>query len=135
MSDYVIVAFKVPREKANAYLTIFPNAKIIDKGEKKTSDVLPNPTLEEVLEFCKQRNSPVDGTRFFKYYDGRGWIDNGGRKVDNWQKKLVEWESNGKNNKQSPNNIHGGNHTGPIDLKDLYELSGKAQERGSDENI
>lgn len=96
MSEEVIVMMKLPREQADAFLKLFPLAKVkeLKPVEKKPA------TLEDVLAFCRERNSPVDGSRFFSYYNDRGWRDGRGDIVTDWKGKLIEWESNGKNNKR-----------------------------------
>ena len=45
------------------------------------------PTLEEIEEYCKQRNNEIDAKRFFDYYETDNWKD-----VKNWKKKLITWE-------------------------------------------
>lgn len=62
------------------------------KGRKKKSDVFVPPTLEEVQEYVKSRNSSVDPKRFFDYFDAGNWIDSKGNPVKNWRQKLITWE-------------------------------------------
>ena len=54
------------------------------------------PTLEEVEEYCKQRNSSVDAKVFYEYFETGGWIDSKGNKVKNWKQKIITWESKTK---------------------------------------
>ena len=54
------------------------------------------PTLEEVEEYCKQRNSSVDAKTFYEYFETGGWVDSKGNKVKNWKQKIITWESNRK---------------------------------------
>ena len=124
MNDYVIVAFKVPREKAQSYLDIFPTAKIIEKPEKKEPEIVPLPVdMQEVAEFCFERNSSVDPARFFNYYEGRGWLDASGKPLTNWKQKVIDWERNGKDNRPvKPSQVQAWNcnsKRGEIDLADL----------------
>lgn len=98
MSEEVVVMMKMKREEAEAFLKLFPLAKIKEL-QKQTLLEKKAATLADVLAFCKERNSPVDGSRFFSYYDGRGWIDGRGNPITDWKAKLIEWEGNGKNNK------------------------------------
>ena len=141
MTDYVIVAFKVPREKAQAYLDIFPNAKIIEKPEKKESETVPLPVdMQEVAEFCFERNSPVDPYRFYDYYSKRGWLGADGKPLTNWKQKVIDWERNGKSNKPvKPSQVQAWNCNSSlkkIDLTDLDEayanvLKKRAEKQGS----
>ena len=56
------------------------------------------PTLEQVQDYCEERNSDVDPKRFFEYYQAGGWKDAKGNPVRNWKQKIITWEkhSNGK---------------------------------------
>jgi len=51
------------------------------------------PTLEEIEEYCKQRNSSVDAKTFYEYFETGGWIDSKGNKVKNWKQKIITWEN------------------------------------------
>ena len=54
------------------------------------------PTFEEVRDYVKERNSPVDPKKFFDYYDAGGWKDAKGNPVRNWKQKLITWEKDEK---------------------------------------
>ena len=97
MSDTVGVCIQCTEEQAEALSKLFKVVKIIRPKEKEA------PTLENIMTFCRERNSPVDAMRFFSYYEPRGWVDAKGDKIEDWRKKLIEWEKNGKNNRRSPN--------------------------------
>ena len=58
------------------------------------------PTLEEVKEYCKQRNSSVDPKVFFEYFETGNWVDSKGNKVKNWKQKIITWEKNKKPKKE-----------------------------------
>jgi hypothetical protein len=60
------------------------------ESAKNGNDFIP-PTLEEVREYCKQRGSPVDPTRFYDYFEARNWIDSKGNPVQNWKQKFLTW--------------------------------------------
>lgn len=50
------------------------------------------PTLEEVKEYCKQRNSSVNPNVFYEYFETGNWVDSKGNKVKNWKQKIITWE-------------------------------------------
>lgn len=54
------------------------------------------PTLEEVRQYCKERNNGVDAKKFFDYFEESDWYDSKGQKVRNWKQKVITWERNAK---------------------------------------
>ena len=50
------------------------------------------PTLEEITEYCKERNNDVDPKRFLDYFEASEWIDSTGKPVRNWKQKVITWE-------------------------------------------
>lgn len=80
----------------------FGKEKEKEKGEEKEEDkeeapkgakkkFVP-PTLDEVVAYCRERNSPVDPKRFYDYFAVSGWVDSQGQPVRNWKQKLITWE-------------------------------------------
>lgn len=83
----------------NANRGISKNAKDNNTSINNTRINNSKPTLEEVKEYCKERNNNVDPNKFYDYYSVNNWIDNKGNKVRNWKQKLITWE------KHSPDNV------------------------------
>lgn len=50
------------------------------------------PTLEEVIEYARERGSTVDPKQFWEYYNAGGWKDAKGNPVRNWKQKFLTWE-------------------------------------------
>lgn len=85
-----------------------PNSKPNDKADSKANgheqeykeeykngkNVIP-PTLEMVIDYCKERNNKIDPQQFIDWNEARGWMLNG-RKMKNWQAAIRTWESRGK---------------------------------------
>lgn len=93
------IATERPRPVANAPQE---KEKEKEKGEEKEEDkeeapkgakkkFVP-PTLDEVIAYCRERNSPVDPRRFYDYFNEGGWVDGQGQPVRNWKQKLITWE-------------------------------------------
>jgi hypothetical protein len=57
------------------------------------------PTLEEIQNYCKERNNNVDAKKFFDYFSASDWVDSKGNPVRNWKQKVITWE--GYNNEKS----------------------------------
>lgn len=61
--------------------------------DKRSKDKFIPPTLEEVEEYCKERNNNVDAKKFYDYYNVAGWKDAKGNPVKNWKQKMIaNWE-------------------------------------------
>lgn len=59
------------------------------------------PTLQEVRDYCEERNNNVDYKKFYEYYSIANWKDSKGNPVKNWKQKMIaNWE---KENKQQSN--------------------------------
>ena len=59
------------------------------------------PTIEEIEEYCKERNNGVNAKQFFDYYSVNDWKDNRGKQIKNWKQKMIaNWE--GKVIKETP---------------------------------
>lgn len=61
-----------------------------DETPKRTRFVPP--TVEEVREYCEERNSVISPEKFCAYYESVGWVVGGKTKMKNWKKAIVTWE-------------------------------------------
>ena len=53
------------------------------------------PTLEEVKEYCKERNNNIDSQRFIDFYESKDWMI-GKNKMKDWKAAIRTWEKNSK---------------------------------------
>lgn len=51
------------------------------------------PTLEEVKEYCKERNNNIDAQRFIDFYESKDWMI-GKNKMKDWKAAIRTWEKN-----------------------------------------
>lgn len=63
-----------------------PNPKV-----KRAGAFVP-PTLKEIEDYCRERNSTVDPKQFYDYFSTGDWKDAKGNAVKNWKQKLLTWE-------------------------------------------
>ena len=98
------------KEILNRYLKIFKGGYLKNLKDNNTSinnkennniniitkERFKKPTLEEVEEYCKKRNSSVDAKTFYEYFETGNWVDSKGNKVKNWKQKIITWENNRK---------------------------------------
>lgn len=73
------------------------------------------PTLEEVREYCLERNNNIDPERFIDYYNSNGWKV-GKNSMKDWKAAIRTWERNNKEVKKSesnsrPNNTNGSKYS------------------------
>lgn len=62
-------------------------------GEKEKT--FRKPTLEEVEEYCKERNNNVDAETFVNFYESKGWLV-GKTKMKDWRACVRTWEKKSK---------------------------------------
>lgn len=58
-------------------------------GEKRT--IFSQPTLDEIREYCKSRNSNVDPEQFYDFYESKGWMI-GKNRMRDWKAAVRTWE-------------------------------------------
>ncbi len=63
--------------------------KEIEKDKRKR---FAPPSLQDIQNYCKERNNSVSASKFFDYYSAGEWKDKDGKAVKNWKQKLLSWE-------------------------------------------
>ena len=53
------------------------------------------PTLEEVKQYCEERNNGIDAEYFIDFYESKGW-NIGKTKMKDWKATIRTWERNKK---------------------------------------
>lgn len=70
--------------------------KELDKEKEniggKSSRFIP-PTLEEVVEYCKEKQNGVDAVRWWNFYDAKNWMV-GKNKMTKWKSSVATWVKN-----------------------------------------
>ena len=67
--------------------------------EKEKENLLSNdkrdskPTVEEVAEYCKERNNGIDPQHFVDYYQSQRWKKANGQPLTDWKAAVRYWES------------------------------------------
>ena len=49
------------------------------------------PSIEEIKQYCLQRNNGIDAEQFFDFYESKNWYV-GKNKMKNWQAAIRTWE-------------------------------------------
>ena len=67
---------------------------------KKENKKFIKPTLEEVKQYCEERNNKVDAESFIDFYESKGWKV-GKTSMKDWKACVRNWERNSKNNNKT----------------------------------
>ena len=62
------------------------------QNTKRENKQFTPPSLEDVAEYCKERNNNIDAMQFIDYYSARGWRFNNGGKMKDWRATVRTWE-------------------------------------------
>ena len=57
----------------------------------RTRSSFQPPTLDEVVDYCRERNNGIDAQRFLDYYTANGWMV-GKAKMKDWRAAVRNWE-------------------------------------------
>ena len=66
-----------------------------EKSIKKKKGAFAPPSLDEVSDYCRERNNGIDPKRFIDYYEARGWMA-GRTKMKDWKAAVRTWENREK---------------------------------------
>jgi hypothetical protein len=62
-------------------------------NNSKPKKKFKKPSIEEIEEYCQERENNVDSNKFFDHYESNGWMV-GRNKMKNWQASVRTWEKN-----------------------------------------
>ena len=62
------------------------------------------PTLDEVKNYCLERNNNIDAEAFIAYYESKGWMVGSG-KMKKWKAAIVTWEKKNYNEPKTMSKI------------------------------
>ena len=68
----------------------------MEKPQQKHTYFKP-PTVEEVKEYCIERNNNIDAEYFVDFQEARGWVLSNGKKMKDWKATIRTWERNNYN--------------------------------------
>lgn len=61
----------------------------------ETTKRFKKPTIEEIEEYCKERNNNINASAFFDYYESKDWMI-GKNRMKDWKAAIRTWERNRK---------------------------------------
>ena len=89
-----------------------------DKPPKRTR--FTPPTLEEVQNYCRERNNNVNAERFINHYTANGWMV-GKNKMKDWKAAVRTWEQSEKPKPTKRSNTE--------EALDFYEIGQQLQKK------
>lgn len=78
----------------------------LSKGDSKSSRFKP-PTVDQILEYCKEMGYSVNAERFHAYYESNGWMV-GRTKMKSWKAALTSWNTREQQNGKDRNHHEDG---------------------------
>ena len=69
------------------------------KNNNKNNNIFKKPTLEEVKQYCLERNNGIDAETFIDFYESKGWMV-GKTKMKDWKACVRTWERNRNTKKE-----------------------------------
>lgn len=85
------------------------------KEEPEKNARFEKPTVEEVREYCIERNNGIDAQAFWDFYEAKGWLI-GKNLMKDWRACVRNWESRRKSEegvRKKPGAIWGNENTVP----------------------
>lgn len=65
------------------------------KNKESIKKVFTKPTLQEITDYCLERNNNVDAERFYNFYESKDWYV-GKNKMKDWKACIRTWEQRDK---------------------------------------
>lgn len=65
------------------------------KKENKKRNIFSVPSVDEIKEYCQQRQNKINANSFYDYYQSKGWMI-GKNKMKDWQACIRTWEHKDK---------------------------------------
>jgi len=73
------------------------NDNVNEDNKKDKSNRFITPTLDEIKNYCLERNNKVDSEKFFDFYLSKGWMV-GKNKMKDWKATVRNWEKESLSN-------------------------------------
>ena len=78
----------------------YSNSNSISNSNNINNNIFKKPSIEEVREYCKERNNNIKAEEFIDFYESKGWYV-GKNKMKDWKASVRLWEQRDKKTQQS----------------------------------
>ncbi len=66
-----------------------------EEPKKKSRKTFTPPSIDEIKQYCKERNNNIDPEQFHAFYSAKGWMV-GSNKMKDWKQAVITWEKRDK---------------------------------------
>lgn len=94
-----LIAIENERQQSSTSVDV-PSQKEKEKEkdkEKENNKRFTPPTVEEVAEYCRERNNGIDPQYFIDYQTARNWVLSNGKQCKDWRATVRTWEQHNYN--------------------------------------
>ena len=77
----------------------------INKEKEIKRKVFEKPTIEEIQEYCRERNNGINANAFYDFYESKNWYV-GKNKMKDWKACVRTWEQRSKKETVEPKWLH-----------------------------
>ena len=106
--------------QTNSELT--PIEEIKNKRIKENNNTFVKPTVEEVREYCLERQNTVDPVSFISFYESKGWMI-GKNKMKDWKAAVRTWERSRQTEKKAEKPKFDSFNQREYDFKELERIA------------
>lgn len=85
--------YEKEKESENERESIAAKPPFSQKSEKNQR--FKKPTVQEISEYCQERQNAIDAQRFFDFYESKGWKV-GNQPMKDWKAAVRNWEARQK---------------------------------------
>ena len=122
LNRYLTLVYDPIKEKFKDNNISINNTKEINNNKLLfTKKKFKKPTLDEVQQYCSERNNNISAEKFIDYYESNGWKV-GRNSMKDWKATIRNWE---KNQQEKQKNIK--------TYKSNYEISQEALRKAREE--
>lgn len=97
-----LIAIENERQQSSTSVDV-PSQKEKEKEkdkEKENNKRFTPPTVDEVAEYCRERNNGIDPQYFIDYQTARNWVLSNGKQCKDWRATVRTWEQHNYNRSQ-----------------------------------
>lgn len=107
------------------------------RNKENKNNIFTPPSLEDVQEYCKERNNNVDAETFISFYESKGWMV-GKNKMKDWKACVRTWERSRDNKRLTDTQLyameHGHQSSSNPNFLDKLERETRSQSRSQYHN-